>query len=136
MSDDRDATGQQKQGGLVVKITCAFCGGTGRDPFGIMSPLSICGVCRGNGSRTLVEPVARCAFCQGTGVHPGSRMSCTTCSGIGTVSIPEHYKTCPCCGGSGRASDYVYPDSPLSCGCCHGKGIVFASSESNPLEEG
>jgi len=105
-------------------ITCAFCGGAGRDPFGIMSPLAICQVCGGTGQHILHPPTAPCAFCRGTGVYPGSRMTCTTCSGVGTLEIPASAVPCPCCGGSGRAADYIWPDSPLSCSCCGGKGVV------------
>ena len=31
----------------MVEVECAFCQGTGRDPFGIMSHLSNCSVCGG-----------------------------------------------------------------------------------------
>ncbi|MEW6233493.1 MAG: hypothetical protein AB1566_14435 [Chloroflexota bacterium] len=113
--------------GERVVLTCAFCGGTGRDPFGIMSHLATCQVCGGTGQRTLHQPTAPCAFCRGTGVHPGSRNTCTTCAGMGVVEIPDDAVTCPCCGGTGRAADYadyIWPDSPLSCGCCRGKGVV------------
>jgi len=110
-----------------IVLTCAFCHGKGRDPFGIMSPLSTCQVCGGTGQRTLRQPIARCAFCRGTGVHPGTRMTCTTCDGVGTVQAPADAVRCPCCGGTGRARDwpdYIWPDSPFSCPCCGGKGVV------------
>jgi DnaJ-class molecular chaperone len=110
-------------------VICAFCGGTGRDPFDIMSPLSTCVVCRGTGQRRLRPPTAPCAFCRGTGVHPFSRLTCTACGGVGTVEIPNDAVTCPCCGGTGRAADYadyIWPDSPLSCPCCGGKGVTAA----------
>lgn len=107
-----------------VEVSCAFCGGTGRDPFGIMSPLATCQVCGGAGRRRLFQPTHRCAFCRGTGVHPGSRMTCTSCGGVGLVTAPADAVTCPGCGGSGRASDYLWPGSPLSCGLCHGKGFI------------
>ena len=109
-----------------VEVTCAFCKGKGRDPFEIMSPLATCQVCGGAGHHFLRPPVARCAFCGGTGVHPHSRNTCTACDGVGTVEIPADAVSCPCCEGSGRAADYIWPDSPLSCGCCHGKGVVSA----------
>lgn len=37
-------------------------------------------------------------------------MNCATCNGTGVVVVrdadgKEHAKTCPACGGSGRASD-------------------------------
>lgn len=107
-----------------VDVSCAFCRGTGKDPFGIMSPLATCQVCAGTGQRSVQPPTARCAFCRGTGVHPGSRMTCTSCAGVGRVEMPADAVTCPGCGGSGRAADYRWPDSPLSCGLCHGKGFV------------
>jgi len=108
----------------TVDVVCAFCGGKGRDPFGIMSHLATCQVCGGQRCHTLHQPIATCAFCQGTGVHPGSRNTCTTCRGIGMVEVTANAITCPCCVGSGRAADDFWPDSPLSCGCCEGKGVV------------
>ena len=112
-----------------VKVTCAFCGGRGKDPFGLLSALATCQVCGGTGRRTLHPPAAPCPFCRGTGVHPGSRNTCTTCGGVGTVEVPVDAVTCPCCGGSGRAADYDWPDSPLSCGCCGGKGVVTTEQQ-------
>ena len=108
----------------TTNVLCAFCGGKGLDPFGIMSPLATCQVCGAAGRRTLSPPTRPCAFCRGTGVYPGSRLTCTTCGGVGTVQVPADAVTCPCCGGSGRAADYIWPDSPLSCSCCYGKGVV------------
>ena len=32
-----------------VELTCAFCQGKGRDPFGLLSVLSTCGACCGAG---------------------------------------------------------------------------------------
>lgn len=110
----------------TVEVTCAFCDGQGRDPFGIMSPLASCQVCGGGGRHILRQPIATCAFCRGSGVHPCSRLTCTTCGGAGMVEIPENAITCRCCHGSGRAHDYIWPDSPLSCSCCNGKGVIAA----------
>lgn len=107
-----------------VEVVCAFCGGQGQDPFGIMSPLATCQVCGGLGLHTLHLPVARCAFCRGTGVHPNSRNTCTTCNGVGTVEVLPDAVTCPSCHGSGRAADAIWPDSPLSCAGCLGKGVI------------
>jgi DnaJ-class molecular chaperone len=111
-------------------VICAFCGGKGQDPFGIMSPLATCQVCSGRGQHTLHPPTAPCPFCRSTGVHPASRLTCTTCGGVGTVEIPINAVSCPCCRGSGRDADYLWPDSPLSCGCCGGKGFAVASHRS------
>lgn len=113
--------------GAQVEVLCAFCGGKGKDPFGIMSPLATCQVCGGTGWHILHPPTAPCAFCRSTGVHPGSRMTCTSCGGVGMVEIAEDAVSCPCCNGTGRAADfteYIWPDSPLSCGYCGGKGVV------------
>jgi DnaJ-class molecular chaperone len=111
----------------TVNVRCAFCQGTGRDPFGVMSPLSTCQVCGGTGRRMLRAPTATCPFCGGTGVHPHTRLTCTVCGGVGTVSVPDGAVPCPCCGGSGRAADYVWPDSPFPCSCCGGKGAMLPS---------
>ena len=107
-----------------VEVECAFCGGRGRDPFGIMSALATCQVCGGTGKRRLRKPMAGCAFCQGTGVFPGSRMTCTTCGGIGQVEIPQDAVVCPWCGGSGHADTLDERPSNFSCMHCGGKGMV------------
>ncbi len=109
---------------VTVSVRCAFCQGTGRDPFGVMSPLSKCQVCGGTGRRMLRAPTSSCPFCGGTGIYPHTRLTCTVCGGVGTISVPEAAVACPCCGGSGRAADYVWPDSPFPCSCCSGKGVV------------
>lgn len=70
-----------------------------------------------------------CAFCRGTGVHGASRLTCTTCKGLGTVEVPVNTVSCLRCDGSGRAVGYDgshWPDAPLSCTCCGGKGVVAA----------
>jgi len=50
-----------------VEIKCAFCGGTGKDPFKVLSPLSNCGVCGGKGTVRVKEPYETCPACLGTG---------------------------------------------------------------------
>jgi DnaJ-class molecular chaperone len=105
-------------------VTCAFCGGRGRDPFGLLSPLSTCQVCGSVGKHTLLLPIAVCAYCQGTGVHPHSRLTSTSCQGVGMVYVPEGAVACPACSGTGRAAASTWPGSPLSCGYCRGKGLV------------
>jgi len=110
----------------VVAVTCAFCSGTGTDPFGLMSPLSVCQVCGGLGKHLLAEPIGRCAFCRGSGVHPHTRMTCTACRGIGSGSMTLHSQVCPGCRGSGQESDHEFPDSVLACSACRGKGMIPA----------
>ena len=119
--------------GQTIEVPCAFCGGKGIDPFGIMSPMSTCQVCVGRGSRRLRPPTIRCAFCRGTGLHGASRLTCATCGGLGTVEAPINAASCPCCDGTGRAVGYDgghWPDAPLSCTCCGGKGVVAAEADS------
>lgn len=99
-------------------ITCAFCNGTGKDPFEILSSLSICQVCKGTGKVRVTPPTAKCAFCNGTGTYLNKRITCTVCGGKGVVTVPKGAKTCPECKGSGQA-----PDS-LPCLNCKGKGVT------------
>jgi len=107
--------------GTFSEVQCAFCGGKGQDPFGIMSVQSTCSVCRGRGIVSVKTPYVRCAFCQGTGIYPYSRLTCTACGGVGVSSVKEPYKTCPHCLGTG-----VDPGSQAGFYCltCHGSGVV------------
>ena len=120
----RETTGAKDDTRQTVVVTCAFCGGQGRDPFGLLSPLSICQVCGGVGKHTLLLPIAACAYCHGSGVHPHSRLTCTTCKGVGMVHIPEDAVQCPACKGTGQMAASTWPESLLSCGYCGGKGMV------------
>ncbi len=112
-----------------VEVECAFCKGTGKDPFDLLSPLSKCQVCSGTGRRMITTPTRKCAYCHGTGVHPHSRMVCMTCRGVGLVSVPEDAVPCPGCGGTGNESRNYYADSVLPCMVCGGKGVVSPDSE-------
>ena len=115
----------------TTKVTCAFCGGKGRDPFGIMSPLATCQVCGGEGRVLMREPVAHCAFCHGTGVYPDLRQTCTVCGGMGSVPITQNSVTCPHCGGTGRTADCddcPFPQSTFPCQHCKGTGFMVSSS--------
>lgn len=103
-------------------ITCAFCEGSGRDPFGLLSGLSRCQVCGGSGSVTIEEPSITCAFCGGSGVHCDQRLTCTCCGGKGTISIDEPGGTCPHCQGTGAEP----PDQDfLPCVLCKGAGVIM-----------
>lgn len=102
-----------------IMVKCAFCHGTGVDPFGIMSELSSCYVCGGKGEVEIEEPYNGCPFCHGTGIHPNTRMDCLVCSGKGKNHIKEPAETCSHCGGSG-----VEPESALPCLVCKGKGTI------------
>jgi len=102
-------------------IQCAFCHGSGKDPFEIMSPLSSCCVCKGAGTVLMESPYVHCAFCHGSGVYPRSRQTCTACNGKGVIHVPEPRKTCPICQGIG-----INPDSGAGFYCltCRGAGVV------------
>ncbi len=76
-----------------VESKCAFCGGTGRDPFKVLSPLSNCGVCGGKGTVRVKEPHETCPACGGTGVYYRSRLSCGTCGGKGVVPVKREGET-------------------------------------------
>jgi DnaJ-class molecular chaperone len=102
-------------------ITCAFCEGSGRDPFGLLSSLSRCQVCGGGGSVAIEEPSVRCAFCGGRGVHPLQRLTCTCCGGKGVISIQQPAQECPRCQGTGAEP----PDQDyLPCVLCKGAGVI------------
>lgn len=103
-----------------TRITCAFCNGTGKDPFDLLSELAACQVCEGTGKVKVEEPVIKCAFCEGTGVYHDSRVTCTVCGGRGMVTAPKGGTIqCSECNGTGAAMD-----SGLPCLKCKGKGVV------------
>ena len=139
LAQDRKARTQKRrkatQSRETVEVLCAFCKGTGLDPFGVMSKLATCQVCGGTGRVELNPPTAPCAFCRGTGVHLNSRLTCTTCGGVGTVGTPANAVPCPACGGSGQAADGSdQAESALSCTRCGGKGVVAAPGVPTNLE--
>ena len=109
----------------MVDIECAFCGGKGRDPFDILSSLSLCPVCGGRKVVELTEPIRVCAFCDGTGVYPQTRLTCTACMGKGAQTVKEPVIVCPKCHGSGASIH----GSNLPCIVCHGSGVVPANEE-------
>lgn len=88
----------------MILVPCAFCQGSGKDPFRLLSPLSACGVCDGTGRVEVEEPYVSCAFCGGTGIHPRSRLTCTACMGKGVIAIKKPVKSCPTCLGAGVVS--------------------------------
>lgn len=126
---DAEVTTEGKAGEWF-EVGCAFCRGTGRDPFGLLSHHSDCQNCFGRGEVRLSGPVRTCPFCDSSGVHRRSRLTCIVCGGTGAVTTPEPpLKACPNCHGRGRT---VIP-SPreqagrvdyLPCPRCRGKGVV------------
>ncbi len=104
-----------------VTVTCALCGGHGKDPWGVMSNLSDCQVCLGRGKVNLQGPVDACNFCGGKGIQPytTSRLHCLACGGKGVVTRITGAATCSNCDGTG-----VYPrrPQPVPCPRCKGQG--------------
>ena len=68
-----------------AEVKCAFCKGTGRDRFPVLSPLSKCPVCNGKGVVRVQKPYEKCKRCTGTGLYFGSHLYCWTCHGKGVV---------------------------------------------------
>jgi len=99
------------------EVTCSFCSGTGKDPFGIMSKISVCCVCGGNGTIQMDVSFTRCAHCNGTGAI--KRLTCTACRGAGFLSLVAEPSTiCLECGGTGDDSS----DAAMPCLRCRGRG--------------
>jgi len=105
---------------VMTQIMCAFCKGTGGDPFDLLSKLATCQVCGGTGKVEVKEPAIKCAFCKGTGVYHDTRVTCTICNGKGMVTAPKGpTERCPECEGTGTTIDSAMP-----CLKCRGKGVV------------
>ena len=110
----RPATPEPDRGWVI----CAFCGGTGVDPFGIMSERSTCTRCGGHGVVFVRPPHLRCVYCHGTGQH--KTYACPVCKGSGVVTRPAGIlSTCPDCLGRGHEAE-----SGLTCRTCKGLGVV------------
>jgi DnaJ-class molecular chaperone len=107
----------------TTRRRCAFCHGTGKDPFGIMSRLSTCCVCLGKGAVMVEAPHERCAHCSGTGAV--SRLTCTVCGGKGVLAaLKGPTQVCPECGGTG--DDHSAPT--MACLECRGRGKIPAEA--------
>jgi len=113
----------------LTEVRCAYCQGRGKDPFGVPSKLSSCGVCGGSGVVQVEVPHHACAFCAGSGVRPHSRLNCTACKGRGVISVKEPTETCPVCGGEGRERR---GDLQLYCTTCGGAGVVTKQKATAP----
>jgi len=90
-------------------LACAFCKGSGVDPFDLLSDQSVCQVCGGKGVVTIRRPFMECAYCGGTGVHLHRRLVCTVCGGKGVVVVKESAQACPDCNGQGRIHGQYLP---------------------------
>lgn len=101
------------------RITCAFCKGKGKDPFGLLSRDSICQVCNGLCEHLIVKPHVECAYCHGSGVEFGTRNTCLSCGGRGRISTSKEHELCDLCRGRGMEQD-----TGLGCLRCKGAGVV------------
>jgi len=70
----------------ITNVCCAFCQGKGKDPFGLLSELSVCQVCLGKGQIPMATPYVACPACASCGVEHGTRLVCAVCAGKGVVS--------------------------------------------------
>ncbi|MEI6433684.1 MAG: hypothetical protein WCP32_02490 [Bacteroidota bacterium] len=103
---------------MTKTIKCAFCNGTGMDPFELLSPKSYCLVCDGAGQVEVKEPMIKCVFCNGSGKNPlGARVQCIVCGGRGFNHCAGNLK-CVQCKGNGKSTD------GLPCTRCGGKGCI------------
>jgi len=69
---------------MAIVVDCAFCDGTGKDPFYEDLP---CRVCKGRGELILsYDNPVECRYCDGDGEDPHYEDSpCQNCQGIGVV---------------------------------------------------
>jgi len=118
-----ETTRIQRRARATAEIMCAFCHGSGKDPFDLLSEHARCEVCGGSGRVTVARPAHKCAFCRGSGVFPASRLTCTVCMGKGMVTVEEPAETCRACRGAG-----VTAGRSLPCSRCGGKGLLAAAS--------
>lgn len=101
-------------------VKCAFCNGIGKDPFRLLSELSVCQVCSGGGKIEVKGRLIKCAYCKGTGVYPrSSRITCTVCGGKGIIGFEKDVVFCKNCNGAGRKKGESLP-----CVECRGRGMV------------
>ena len=120
----KTAAGQEQIGNAeapagAANVKCAFCDGTGKDPFDLLSSLSRCPVCNGRGAIAVKMPTVPCAYCMGTGRQRHTRLACSGCGGAGVIALAGPTTRCPQCDGSGRE-----PEADLSCSLCRGAGLV------------
>ncbi len=124
MPKSRTATAPaEMKRGEADTVKCAYCDGTGKDPWGIPSPLSNCQVCKGKGVIEIEAPYKECPVCKGEGNQRNKRVTCLGCGGKGVVHIEKGMKECPECGGVGVTGSVGLRNYCLK---CKGKGLIRA----------
>ncbi len=63
-------------------IKCAFCKGTGQNPYFKHA----CPSCKGTGSRQVTGRQMICNDCHGSGHKSGTTLTCYTCTGVGVIA--------------------------------------------------
>ena len=130
-AEKRKPIGGRKAGANRTTIACAFCGGTGGDPYGVLSKVSNCPVCQGHKTVEVETPTVPCAYCRGTGRQRHTRLTCSACKGKGVITLAGPTAGCPQCRGTGRMVE-----SDLACSRCGGAGLIADESveagEQNP----
>lgn len=82
-------------------------------------------------------PTISCRFCRGKGrvralalgqalVTMMGSDECDVCEGTGYISVPDDYKNCKSCRGSGREHVLFVSElaGPQRCSTCNGAGVV------------
>ena len=115
----RESPADRKPDGEAQTIKCAFCGGTGKDPYEVLSGVSDCPVCKGHKTVEAKTPLVDCLYCRGTGRHRHTRLTCSACGGKGVITLAGPTTKCTQCAGTGRE-----PEGDLPCSLCRGTGLV------------
>ena len=119
----RKPAASRKPAGGSTTITCAFCKGTGSDPYEVLSKLSNCQVCNGCGTVQVETPTVPCAYCRSTGKQRHTRLTCSACGGKGVIHLAGPTVKCPQCNGSGKMHG-----ADLPCSLCKGAGLIARKS--------
>ncbi|MDA2936938.1 hypothetical protein MYX75_01570 [Acidobacteria bacterium AH-259-A15] len=107
----------------TAEVKCSYCKGAGKDPWGLMSVLAACQVCKGKGTVSIEQPHITCPVCKGRGNERNTRVTCLACKGKGVVHIEKGMNTCPECDGTGTTGSVGLRNYCLK---CHGTGRVSA----------
>ena len=125
----RKPAASRKPAGGSTTVTCGFCKGTGRDPYGVLSKISDCPVCRGHKSVEVETPTVPCLYCKGSGRQRHTRLTCSACRGKGVIPMAGPTTKCTKCRGTGRE-----PEADLPCSLCKGSGLIAKKSNASKQE--